>query len=463
MKIKKHDAIVIGSGQGGVPLAKSLATAGWSVALVEHQYIGGSCINYGCTPTKTMIASARIAHLVSRAKDYGVNSTFNSVDLKTVLKRKQDIVESFRNGSRQKVISTEGLTLYEGFGRFIGEKTLAVSTSTGSAEQLQADTIVINTGTTPTAPSISGLAQVPALNSTSIMEINQLPQHLIVIGGGYVGLEFGQMFQRFGSKVTIVQRGRQLLSKEDEDVAAEMEKVLINEGLTILLYTKPIDVAFDSKTGLKLTIKDEKEEKILTGSHLLIATGRRPNTEGLNLGATGLIPDEKGYIKVNDQLETAVKGIYAIGDVNGGPAFTHISYDDYRILNKNLLHKGDASTAGRIVPYVVFTDPQLGRVGLTEREAKALGHKIKVAKMPMSWVARAIETDETRGLMKTVVDADTGQILGAAIFGVEGGEIMAVIQMAMRGKLSYKDISEETFAHPTLAESLNNLFMAIDN
>lgn len=461
MKNKGYDAIVIGSGQGGVPLAKSLATAGWKVALVEHQYIGGSCINFGCTPTKTMIASARIAHLINRAEDYGINVSFNSINLKAVLKRKQDIVESFRNGSRQKLLSTEGLTLYEGYGHFVAEKTLEVSTAAGDVENLQADTIIINTGTSPTMPKISGLDQVQTLDSTSIMEVDQIPNHLLIIGGGYVGVEFGQMFHRFGSKVTIIHRGRQLLKREDEDVAAEIVKVLTREGLKISLNTKPVNADFGSKTGIKLTVKNEKQEEILTGSHLLLATGRHPNTGGLNLEAAGLKTDQKGFIPVNDRLETVVDGIYAIGDVKGGPAYTHISYDDYRILNRNLLEKGGASIAGREVPYVVFTDPQLGRVGLTEQEAKSLGYNIKVAKIPMNWVARAIETDETRGLMKAVIDADTDQILGAAIFGVEGGEIMAVIQMAMRGNLPYTVIREEPFAHPTLAESLNTLFSVI--
>ncbi len=463
MKTKSYDAIVIGSGQGGTPLAKSLATAGWKVALIEHQYIGGSCINFGCTPTKTMIASARIAHLVNRSEDYGINTTLDSVNLKAVLKRKQDIVESFRNGSKQKLLSTEGLTLYEGFGRFVDEKTLEVSTASGNKEHLQADKIIINTGTSPAIPSIAGLDQVPTLDSTSIMEIDQLPEHLIVIGGGYVGLEFGQMFHRFGSKVTIIQRGQQLLSKEDEDVASEMAKVLKNEGLTILLNTSPINVSPDPKAGLQLTVKQDNQEKTLTGSHLLIATGRHPNTKGLNLEATGLNTDEKGFITVDGRLETAADGIYAIGDVKGGPAFTHISYDDYRVLNKNLLEKGDASITGRLVPYVVFTDPQLGRVGLTEREARSLGYNIKVAKIPMNWVARAIETDETSGLMKAVIDAETDQVLGAAIFGIEGGEIMAILQVAMRAQYPYTAIREEPFAHPTLAESLNTLFATIDS
>jgi pyruvate/2-oxoglutarate dehydrogenase complex dihydrolipoamide dehydrogenase (E3) component len=295
------------------------------------------------------------------------------------------------------------------------------------------------------------------------MEIDQLPEHLIIIGGGYVGLEFGQMFKRFGSNVTIVHRGEQLLSREDKDIADEMAKILKGEGIDILLNTQPVKALYAPETGFQVMVKADEQEKVLEGSHLLLAAGRQPNTADLNLEATGLSADKKGFIKVNKRLETTVKGIYAIGDVKGGPAFTHISYDDYRILSKNLLENGNASTDGRLVPYVVFTDPQLGRVGLTEQEARSLGHKIKVAKIPMTWVARALETDETRGLMKAVVDSETDQILGAAILSIEGGEIMAVLQMAMHGKLPYTAIRDVVFAHPTLAESFNNLFMALES
>jgi len=295
------------------------------------------------------------------------------------------------------------------------------------------------------------------------MEIDQLPKHLIVIGGGYIGLEFGQMFKRFGSKITIVHRGRQLLSREDKDIADEMAKVLESEKIDILLNTQPVKASYTPETGFQITVNTNGQEKILEGSHLLLAAGRSPNTAELNLEATGILTDERGYITVNGRLETSAPGIYAIGDVKGGPAFTHIAYDDYRILNKNLLEKGNASTDGRLVPYVVFTDPQLGRVGLTEQEARSLGYKIKVAKIPMTWVARALETDETRGLMKAVVDAETDQILGAAILGIEGGEVMAVLQVAMLGKLPYTTIRDGAFAHPTLAESLNNLFMALES
>ncbi len=463
METIKYDAIVIGSGQGGTPLSKALAGAGWKVALVEHQFVGGSCINFGCTPTKTMIASARVAHLVSRAKDYGVNAAFSSIDLDAVLKRKRDIVESFRSGSLKGILSTEGLTLYEGFGRFVGDKTLEITMTEGSSKRLAADIFIINTGTSPAVPPVLGFDQVPALNSTTIMEVGQLPKHLIIIGGGYVGLEFGQMFKRFGSNVTIVHRGRQLLSREDEDVADEMAKIFKGEGIDILLNTQPVKASHAPEAGFRVTVNTNGQEKVLEGSHLLLAAGRSPNTADLNLEATGLSADKKGFITVNNLLETTVKGIYAIGDVKGGPAFTHIAYDDYKILSKNLLENDNASIDGRLVPYAVFTDPQLGRVGLTEQEARSLGYKVKIAKIPMTWVARALETDETRGLMKAVVDAETDQILGAAILGIEGGEVMAVLQVAMLGKLPYTAIRDGVFAHPTLAESLNNLFMAIES
>ena len=276
-------------------------------------------------------------------------------------------------------------------------------------------------------------------------------------------MKFGQMFKRFGSKVTIVYRGQQLLSREDEVVAKEMAKILTGEGIDLLLKMLPLKGIYASETGYQITLDTGGQEKVLEGSHLLLAAGRLPNTTGLNLDATGLSSDKKGFIPVNDRLETAVKGIYAIGDVKGGPAFTHIAYDDYRILSKNLLENGTASTNGRLVPYVVFTDPQLGRVGLTEQEARSLEYEIKIAKMPMTWVARALETDETRGLMKAVIDAETGQILGAAILGIEGGEVMTVLQVAMLGKLPYTAIRDGVFAHPTLAESLNKLFIALES
>ncbi len=462
-KQENFDVIIIGSGQGGSPLAVDLAKEGKKVALVERKNVGGTCINVGCTPTKTMVASARVAHLVSRAEDYGINASSWSVDFSAVLKRKRDLVTSFREGSRKKLTSTEGLTLLEGEASFAGEKMLRVDYHDGQKEHIKADRIIINTGASPSRPPIPGLDTVEALDSTSIMELDKLPAHLIIIGGGYIGLEFGQMFRRFGSKVTIVHRSEQLLSREDQDVAEEVANILSNEGIEIFLNSKPVKVETPGIEKTNLTIEKDKQELLLEGSHLLVATGRIPNTASLNLESAGIDIDKRGFVPVNDKLETVVAGIFAIGDVNGGPAFTHISYNDYRILRKNLLEGGNADTTCRMVPYVVFIDPQLGRIGMTEKEAKASGYRCRVAKIPMTWAARALETYETAGMMKAVVDDNTDRILGAAILGVEGGEIMTVLQMAMIGSLPYTVIRDGVFAHPTLSESLNTLFASFNS
>ncbi|MFW6134967.1 MAG: dihydrolipoyl dehydrogenase [Elusimicrobiota bacterium] len=462
-EIKTFDAIIVGSGQGGNPLALALANAGWQVALVEREHVGGSCINTGCTPTKTMIASARIAHLVNRAQSYGIDSATGYVNFSKVLKRKNDIVKSFRDGSRKKLISTSGISLIEGNAHFIGEKKLEVNLSNGGKNKIKADKIIIDTGASPSNPPIPGLENISYFNSTSIMEIEKIPEHLIIIGGGYVGLEFGQMFHRFGSKVTIVQRNEQLLPLEDKDVAEEITEILKQEGLQIILQanTSKINSSFSEKK--LLTIKKNDSEQTLEGSHLLVATGRVPNTTFLNPEATGITLDKKGFIPVNDQLETTVPGIYAIGDVKGGPAFTHVSYDDHKIILKNILEIGNASISERILPYVVFIDPQLGRIGMNEKQAKEQGYNYRVAKIPMSWVARAIETDETKGLMKAIVDKKNDQILGAAILGIEGGELMSAIQIAMLGHLPYTALRDGMFAHPTLSESFNTLFTSLDS
>ncbi len=460
---KIFDAIIVGSGQGGNPLALALANAGWQVALVEREHVGGSCINTGCTPTKTMIASARIAHLVSRAQNYGIDSTNGVVNFSKVLKRKNDIVKSFRDGSRKKLISTSGVSLIEGNARFAGEKELEIELSNGGKNRIKADRIIIDTGASPSKPPIPGLDTVKYLDSTSIMEIEKIPEHLLVIGGGYVGLEFGQMFHRFGSKVTIVQRNDQLLPLEDKDVAEEIAEILKQEGLQILMDATTTRIDAPANEKIVLTVRKNETEQTIEGSHLLVATGRVPNTSFLNPEATGITVDKKGFIPVNDQLETTVPGIFAIGDVNGGPAFTHVSYDDHKILLKNILEGGNKTVSGRILPYVVFIDPQLGRIGMNEKQAKNKGYDYQVAKIPMSWVARAIETDETKGLMKAIVDKKTDQILGAAILGIEGGELMSALQIAMLGKLPYTALRDGMFAHPTLSESFNTLFGSRDS
>jgi pyruvate/2-oxoglutarate dehydrogenase complex dihydrolipoamide dehydrogenase (E3) component len=457
-----YQAIVIGSGQSGTPLCQAFANAGLRTALVERAHVGGTCVNEGCTPTKTMVASGRVAYLARRGTDYGVHTGSITIDLSRVRQRKRDIVNSFRNGNQSRIEKTPNLDLLFGEASFTGPRSIQVRLKDGSQRTLTADKFFINAGCRPSVPSLERLQDVPYLDSTSIMELDAVPEHLLVIGGGYVGLEFGQLFRRFGSRVTIVQRAAQLLQGEDADVAAEVLAIMQQDGIEVLLNAKAKRVAKEGPQ-IKLAVSSGEdaggESRTLSGSHLLVATGRVPNSDTLNLAAAGIAADKRGFIQVNAKLETNVAGIYALGDINGGPAFTHISYDDFRIIRTNLIEEGSASTVGRLLPYTVFIDPQLGRVGMTESEARALDRKIRVAKMPMNRVARALEVDETRGFMKTVVDAETGQILGAAVLGLEGGEVMSMIQLAMMGKLPYTVLHDAVFAHPNLSEALNNLFI----
>lgn len=457
-----YDAIVIGAGQAGGPLSTALAGAGIKTALIEQEHVGGTCVNEGCTPTKTMVASARVAYLARRAADYGVRTGPVSIDMTVVRQRKRKIVESFRSSSEGRIERTPGVDLLMGQAHFVGPKRLEVVLSSGETRQLSAEKIFINAGDRPAEPDLEGADQVPVLNSTTIMELDNVPEHLLIVGGGYVGLEFGQMFRRFGSQVTVVQRGARLLSREDKDVAEEVAKILREDSVEILLQTKLKRVAKDASGKIHLTVETPEGERTLVGSHLLLASGRVPNTDKLNLAATDVEANEHGLIQVNDKLETNVSGIYAIGDVKGGPAFTHISYDDFRILRTNLIENGNASIKDRLLPYTVFIDPQLGRVGLSEEEARKQGLDIRVAKMPMSYVARALETDEPRGFMKAIVDPQTKQILGAAVLGLEGGEVMAMLQIAMMGKLPYTALRDGVFSHPNLSEALNNLFSMLD-
>ncbi len=458
---EKYDAIIIGAGQAGVPLSYALAGAGMRTALIERKHVGGTCINEGCTPTKTMVASGRVAYLARRGADYGVQTSPVRIDIQKVRQRKRDIVASFRDGSQARIEKTANLQLIFGDACFSGPKTVLVRQKTGEALSLSAQYIFINTGLRAACPDIAGLSQVPFLDNISIMELDVVPDHLLILGGGYIGLEFGQLFRRFGSRVTIVQYGSQLLTREDPDVADEIANILRQDGVDIALNAKATRVD-QSGGSIQLEIAGHEGSTILVGSHLLCATGRLPNSNTLNLAVAGVQINDRGYINVNDRLETSAEGVFALGDIKGGPAFTHISYDDFRIIRSNLLEKKPASIKDRMVPYTLFTDPQLGRVGLTETEARAQGRKIRVAKMPMSSVARALEVDEARGFMKAVVDAETNQILGAAVLGLEGGEVMSAIEIAMMGKLPYTALRDGIFAHPTLAESLNNLFSAMD-
>ena len=450
------DLIVIGAGQAGGPLSSAAAGAGKRVALIEREHVGGTCVNEGCTPTKTMVASARVAYLARRAADYGVHTGPVSVDMTQVRARKREVVASFRSGSQKSYENTENLELIWGEAKFTGEKTVSVSLNSGGERTLTAETVVINAGQRPNIPPIEGLKDTPFLTSTSVMELGEVPEHLVILGGGYIGLEFAQMFRRFGSEVTVVQRGEQLLPREDKDVADAVADILREDGVTVLLGATTEKVSAEG--GVTLTLKDGKT---VSGSHLLVATGRTPNSDSLSLKAAGIEQDKRGYIGVNEKLQTNVPGVYAVGDIKGGPAFTHISYDDFRVVKADWLDGKSETVQGRPVPYTVFIDPQLGRVGLSEKDAEKQGQAFKVAKLPMSRVARAIETDETRGFMKALIDPDTEQILGAAILGLEGGEIMSVLQVAIMGKLPYTEIRDSPFAHPTLSESLNNLFMTL--
>jgi pyruvate/2-oxoglutarate dehydrogenase complex dihydrolipoamide dehydrogenase (E3) component len=442
----RFDAVVIGSGQAGNPLAQKLADQGWTVALIEKDQLGGTCVNTGCTPTKTMVASAQVAHYARQAANWGVQTRDARVDLASVVARKDRIVNQWRSGLEKKTAARKTLQLYRGTARFTAPHRIRVN-----QEEIESERIFINTGTRPTIPALDGLDRIDYLTNVSIMQLRELPAHLVVIGGGYIGLEFGQMFRRFGSEVTIVHRDDHILPREDADVSDELQKALEKEGIRFLLKSRPTHV--DKLNGqIALNVDIEGKAETLCGSHLLVATGRQPNTDDLGLEAAGVQLTPQGFIKVNGRLETNVAGIWALGDVKGGPAFTHISYNDFQIVFANLIEGKNLITDHRLVPYAVFTDPQLGRVGLTETEARATGHKLKIGKIPTAWVARAIERDETAGLMKVVVDAATNKILGAAILSTEGGELVQILEFVMLAGAPYTLLKGAIYIHPTLAE-----------
>ncbi|KAF3923559.1 hypothetical protein ABW20_dc0104884 [Dactylellina cionopaga] len=482
MSRQHFKSIIIGSGQAAPPLAAALTAAHGekSTLIIERAFIGGTCINYGCTPTKTMIASGRVAYLSGRGGDYGVATASTSsggikglIDMEKIRQRKRDIVTSFRGGSEGRLERGKVEVKY-GTGRFIGPKTVAVKAKDGGVEEeFTADNIFINAGCRPAEPKLPGVESVDPgriLDSTSVMELDKVPEKLIVVGAGYVGLEFGQLFRRLGADVTVVGRGSQVLGREDTDVAEEVKKILEDEGMVIELgmTTVRLEKVDEGPMQLRLVYKSTEggAEKTVLGSHILWSAGRVPNTDMMDLKAGGIDADSRGFIKCDEYLKTSADGVYVMGDIKGGPAFTHISYDDFRIVKNNVLSPDarQLSTTNRMVPYTVYTDPQLGHIGVHEHEAQKVypNRKIAVAKMPMTWVARALETDETRGLMKAVVDRDTEEILGFTCLGLEGGEIMSMVQIAMMGGVKYSQLRDATFAHPTLAESLNNLWGSLN-
>jgi pyruvate/2-oxoglutarate dehydrogenase complex dihydrolipoamide dehydrogenase (E3) component len=451
----KYDAIIIGSGQAGNPLSSALTEHGWTVALIEKSYLGGTCINTGCTPTKTMIASAQVAHYARNGKKWGVNTAGVTVDLPAIVARKNAVVQGFRDGQQRRVDKHPKLRLYRGVARFLSPKQVQVGD-----EILESDKILIDTGTRPAPPRIPGSDSIGYLTNELLMELQEIPEHLIVLGGGYIGLEFGQMFRRFGSRITVIHRSGQILGQEDADVAVALQNALEAEGIEFHLNASSKKV--EKQNGeIVLTVETAAGSQTFHGSHLLAATGRVPNTDNLGVDKAGIALDSRGYIKVNGRLETSVPGIWALGDVKGGPAFTHISYNDYQIVYGNLIESKNLTTVNRYVPYSLFTDPQLGRVGMTEKEARASGRKLKIGTYPMSSVSRAIERDETTGFMKIIIDADTDRILGASILGVEGGETVQILGAMILADAPYTVLKGAVFIHPTLVEGLFGLLEAV--
>jgi pyruvate/2-oxoglutarate dehydrogenase complex dihydrolipoamide dehydrogenase (E3) component len=422
--------------------------------LIEKGDVGGTCINTGCTPTKTMVHRAQIAHYARNAARWGVHSENVTADLPTIVAQKNNVVASFRGGVQKKIELHPNLHLYQGLARFTNVHQVQVGKSL-----LESDKIFINTGGRPIIPDLPGLDPASVLTNESIMELKELPEHLIVLGGGYIGLEFGQMFRRFGSRVTILHNQGQVVPREDPEIATELQKILEREGIEFHLNVQATRVE-DSGGSVKVSVATPRGPTTISGSHLLAAVGRRPNTDDLSLDKAGVEIDKSGFIRVNPRLETNVSGIWALGDVKGGPAFTHISYNDFQIVDANLTQGKNLTIENRIVPYCVFTDPQLGGVGMTEKEARAAGHKLKIGTIPMSHVARAIERDETAGLMKVIVDAVNDRILGASILGCEGGELVHVLYTLMLGNLPYTLLKGAMYIHPTLTEGF---FTLLDN
>ncbi|HEU4342281.1 MAG TPA: FAD-containing oxidoreductase [Candidatus Binatia bacterium] len=442
-----YDAIIIGTGQAGPSLAVRLANSGMKVAIIERKRFGGTCVNNGCIPTKTLVASARAAHIARRASEYGViTGGAINVDMKKVKERKDAVVRQSNEGLEKWLKSTENLTIYEGHARFEDAHRVRVGN-----ELLASDKIFINVGGRASTPPLPGLDQVSFLNNSTIMDVDFLPEHLIVIGGSYVGLEFAQMYRRFGSEVTVVEMGPRLIQREDEDVSEAVRTILEAEGIKMRLSAECIAL---EKLGDKVAVNVDcsSGDRTVTGSHALLAVGRVPNTEDLGLKIAGVTADQRGYIQVDDQLRTNVSGIYALGDCNGRGAFTHTSYNDYEIVAANLLDGDQRGVSDRITAYALYIDPPLGRAGMTEAEVRKSGRKALVGKRPMASVGRAVEKGETQGFMKVLVDAETKQILGASLLGIECDEVIHSILDVMYAKAPYTVIQRAMHIHPTVTE-----------
>ena len=452
------DALIIGSGQAGNPLALALAEAGRKVILVEEAHLGGSCLNYGCVPTKTLLASATRAHEIRTATQLGIDpQAAPVVDMPAVIARKDLLLAKSRHNLDKEMgpPAHPNITLLRGHASFEAARRVRVQARNGAPDTVTASEVFINTGTHAAEPNIPGLAEAGYLTTTGLLGIEEVPAHLLIIGGGYIGLEFGQMFRRFGSAVTIIETGDKVLEHEDDDVCECLQDLLTKEsGIEFLLKAETHHVSRNEAGQYTLSVKTAAGERRLHGSHLLVATGRTPNTDGLGLDKAGVKMDEKGYIKVNSRLQTSVRGVYALGDVHGGPQFTHISYDDFRVVRDNLLHRGHRSAKQRPLPYCVFTDPQLGRIGLNESQAQEKGVAYRVTRLEVKKISRAQHTGQKDGFWKVLVGADD-RILGASILSPEGGEIMTMLQLAMMGRLRYQQLENMVIAHPAWAEGLN--------
>ncbi|OBH06115.1 mercuric reductase [Mycobacterium sp. E2699] len=438
------DAIIVGAGQAGPPLAGRLTAAGQRVAIVERKLIGGTCVNTGCIPTKTLVASAHAAHLARRGAEYGVGTGSVSVDMAKVKARKDDIMLADRKGVESWLEGMDGCTVVRGHARFEDPHTVSVD-----GDLLRADRIFLNVGGRAVVPDVPGLSDVEYLTNVSILELDTLPDHLVILGGSYIALEFAQMYRRFGARVTVVERGPRLASREDEDVSATVKEILEAEGIDVVVGADDVRI-LKSKKGFELTPRAGAVP--IAGSHLLVAVGRQPNTDDLGLEAAGVRTDARGYIVVDDQLKTSVEHIWAMGDCNGRGAFTHTSYNDFEIVAANLLDNDPRRVSDRITTYALYIDPPLGRAGMSVSQVRASGRKALVGKRPMTRVGRAVEKGETQGFMKVVVDADTEEILGAAILGVGGDEAIHAILDVMSAKAPYTTLSRTMHIHPTVSE-----------
>ena len=442
-----YDAIIIGTGQAGPALARRLAGAGWTIAVIERKLFGGTCVNNGCTPTKTLIASAYAAYLARRAAEYGVTVGGPvGVDMKAVKARKDAVVRPSREGVERSLRSLKGCTVFQGHGRFVGTKNVQVSD-----EILSADKIFINVGARAVVPPIPGLEQVPYLTNSSMMDLDFVPAHLVVLGGSYIGLEFAQAYRRFGSEVTVIELAPHLIAREDEDVSRAVAEILKEENIDIRLNSKVVAVAKEGN-NIAVTVENAGTKSQVIGSHLLLAIGRRPNTDDLGLDKAGVTSDARGYIQVDNQLRTNVPGIWALGDCNGHGAFTHTSWNDFQIVAANLLDNDPRRVSDRITAYALYTDPPLGRAGMTETEVRKSGRPALIATMAMEDVSRAYEKGETKGFMKILVDKETKQFLGASLLGLSGDEVIHCILDVMYAKAPCTVLQRAMHIHPTVSE-----------